>query len=651
MKKRLILFFSCLLLLSASSLSQPVEKSQKNNTSFSHDTALINYYVNIVQPFTINKASLDSAGFYLQKIYQLSNYWHYSTGLTEYYRLLTVTYDTRYLYDSAKLAIQKEYYWAQKSGDPMEVAEAFASMGIRYEYLDELDSAAAYYIRAVRISDSVKNHKFSGMVYNNIAILFENIGDYAKATDYALKGYKMGKLLNDTLILGSCLINLAGVKKDLKQYDTAMILYDQIKKAVAHADKYARFIYNATINEGDILSAQDQNAEALTKYHEVLEHRDKVSPYFLVYVYYGMGNAFYKMKQYANAESNMIMALRLSTGINSRQQIRDSYQSLSEIKEAQKQFASALAYRKKYDSLNDTLMNETSKKNIHLLEIKYNTAQKDKELTQQKLALSEERRSIERKNTWLLISLIGLMALAAILVLSVRNYRHKRKLHLQSILTLQKQHEVNTLKARMEAREEERNRIGQEMHDDIGSALTTILYLSDDLKATSDNNNRHTAERIAGTAGSVVDKMNEIIWSMNKEYDTLDDLIAYTRQHTAEFLNNYGLEYDFDIPDIVPDIHLPGEQRRNIYLVIKESLHNIVKHACATRVAISFQIKDKLIITIHDNGKGIPIDGLRRFGNGLRNMRQRMESVGGTFSIADRSGTLITLQCVLETEK
>ena len=71
--------------------------------------------------------------------------------------------------------------------------------------------------------------------------------------------------------------------------------------------------------------------------------------------------------------------------------------------------------------------------------------------------------------------------------------------------------------------------IGREMHDDIGSALTTILYLNDDLKIKSKEDDNKIADKIAATATGVVDKMNEIIWSMNRQYDTLDDLIAYTR--------------------------------------------------------------------------------------------------------------------------
>jgi signal transduction histidine kinase len=186
------------------------------------------------------------------------------------------------------------------------------------------------------------------------------------------------------------------------------------------------------------------------------------------------------------------------------------------------------------------------------------------------------------------------------------------------------------------------------MHDDIGSALTTILYLSDDLKTKSKGSDSSVAEKISSTVSGIVDNMNEIIWSMNHQYDTLDDLVAYTRQHTVEFLQNHSLNYHFNISGSIPDMPISGEQRRNIFLVIKESLNNIVKHSCATEVNISFCFKEGLQVCIHDNGKGIETVTQRRFGNGLKNMQQRMESIGGSFVIENNSGTTVTLFCPLD---
>ena len=103
-----------------------------------------------------------------------------------------------------------------------------------------------------------------------------------------------------------------------------------------------------------------------------------------------------------------------------------------------------------------------------------------------------------------------------------------------------------------------------------------------------------------------------------------------------------------DIPQTINDVALSGEQRRNIYLVIKEALHNIVKHANASEVTIAFQLGDQhLEVTIHDNGRGL--HQASSFGNGLKNMRRRIENIGGDFKIESGTGTTVKLNCPLPT--
>jgi signal transduction histidine kinase len=644
-----ILLLCCGLVYYPSS-SQGLKNTPERKSAYRHDTALVNRLVNKAQDLVSlsGTGARDSADVYLQKIYTLSQARNYDLGLAEYYRLLSSVYNARYLYDSSGSSLRKEMYWARRSSEPIEIAETYAAMGIRYEHMDQLDSAAKYYIRAVHISDSVGNRHFSGSVYNNLAIIFYNIGDSRNAEKYALAGYRVGKELDDSTIFLSCLINLAGIKKDLLfQQDTALKIYQQVVKAVSGSGRYKSLAFNAYVNEGDVLATMKEYTRALRKYNSLLAYSDELGDYLLGYVYSGMGNTYLDMKDYPAAGKYVNKARQINERIHAGQELSGNYASLSEINKAEKHFDVALLYRERYDSIQDTLMAEANRKNMHLLDVKYQTAQKNKQIAQQQLALAKNRHAIERKNTWMLVLLGGAAAMAAILILSIRSYRHKRRAAEQSLLTLQKQHEVNTLQAKMVAREEERNRIGKEMHDDVGSALTTILYLSDDLKTTVDKKNQDTAGKIAATAGQVVDKMNEIIWSMNQQYDTLDDLIAYTRRHAAQFLESHGIEYDFRSPDPVPDIRLQGEQRRNIYLVVKESLHNIVKHSGATEVEIVFCLEGGLKVTVHDNGKGIDMAGLRRFGNGLRNMEQRMRSVGGSFGISASDGTLVCLECAL----
>jgi len=128
----------------------------------------------------------------------------------------------------------------------------------------------------------------------------------------------------------------------------------------------------------------------------------------------------------------------------------------------------------------------------------------------------------------------------------------------------------------------------------------------------------------------------------------LDDLLAFLRQHIAEWMDVPGIVTHVDLPDEVPAVTITGEQRRNIYLVVKEALHNIIGHAEATKVNIEVGIDRSLDIVIQDNGKGLPEGATRRWGNGLKNMRQRMEHLGGKFELSSGEGTKIRVSLPLK---
>ncbi|MDO8549501.1 MAG: ATP-binding protein [Ignavibacteria bacterium] len=108
-----------------------------------------------------------------------------------------------------------------------------------------------------------------------------------------------------------------------------------------------------------------------------------------------------------------------------------------------------------------------------------------------------------------------------------------------------------------------------------------------------------------------------------------------------------GIQLHFIIPDNIPAYHLSAEVRRNVFLVVKEALHNIVKHSCAREVQVSVNfLQSQMIISVKDDGKGFSIDQKLSSGNGLNNMQKRIENIGGTFKIESESGhgTSITIR-------
>ena len=197
---------------------------------------------------------------------------------------------------------------------------------------------------------------------------------------------------------------------------------------------------------------------------------------------------------------------------------------------------------------------------------------------------------------------------------------------------------------KQQAVEQERTRIAMEMHDDLGSGLTAIRYLAGSLSMQSSSAKQQTADKIAGSAKSLVDSMNDIIWTMKSDNNTLAALLAYMRKQVAELLETAGINYNFDFPENIPDIKLNGEQKRNMLLIAKEAIHNSIKHAHATEVLITAKIYDhNFQLKISDNGKGIEPEKTTQFGNGLKSMNRRAQEMNAQLNILNNSGTTIIL--------
>jgi signal transduction histidine kinase len=150
-------------------------------------------------------------------------------------------------------------------------------------------------------------------------------------------------------------------------------------------------------------------------------------------------------------------------------------------------------------------------------------------------------------------------------------------------------------------------------------------------------------EKISASANDVLNKMNAIIWSMNSGNDTLDNLVSYIRAYSLSYFDNTPVECKVNSPQQIPARELSGDKRRNIFLCVKETLNNILKHSNSSLVSLDIKINHTLTITIQDNGRGINMQQLRQFGNGLKNIAKRMESIGGSYTIENKNGTLTTL--------
>ncbi len=197
------------------------------------------------------------------------------------------------------------------------------------------------------------------------------------------------------------------------------------------------------------------------------------------------------------------------------------------------------------------------------------------------------------------------------------------------------------------AQQEERNRISTDMHDELGSGMTAIRLMSEIAKNKMKENTPWEIEKISQSADDILNKMNAIIWSMNSKNDSLGNLISYIRAYAIEYLEGTSVKCKVNIPHYIPEKELSGDKRRNIFLCVKETLNNMLKHSRATELNIDITVNAELVIKIHDNGVGIDLQKIRQFGNGLQNIDRRMKNIGGDFEIVNNKGTISVLQLPL----
>ena len=146
-------------------------------------------------------------------------------------------------------------------------------------------------------------------------------------------------------------------------------------------------------------------------------------------------------------------------------------------------------------------------------------------------------------------------------------------------------------------------------------------------------------EHIGERSREVIDSISETIWAINPKNDSLQDLLSYIRDHAMRHLSLKSIRCRSDIPETVPDVRNTAESRRAVFFVVKEALHNIVKHSGATEATAYFSAAPRVPeIRISDNGVGVDPEDFSRRGKGLSSVKKRLEDAGGTFGLTSRPG-------------
>lgn len=229
---------------------------------------------------------------------------------------------------------------------------------------------------------------------------------------------------------------------------------------------------------------------------------------------------------------------------------------------------------------------------------------------------------------------LPLVAVLAVQLNAARKVRRKlRKVEQQSAL------------------EQERLRISRDLHDHLGAGLTRISLLNELVRQglNTDHPAATAIRKIDRTTLHLIRAVDELVWAVNPGKDNPDDLTAYLCNYAAEFLNPTHIRCRFDLPAELPAVVVPSEIRHALFLVVREALNNVVKHASATEVRLRIRMDRRrdhnrepdcvfLSVVLEDDGQGYAPDTVRKAASGIENMKQRAESAGGRCSIVTAPG-------------
>ncbi len=205
-----------------------------------------------------------------------------------------------------------------------------------------------------------------------------------------------------------------------------------------------------------------------------------------------------------------------------------------------------------------------------------------------------------------------------------------------------KLHEQEVRLERQHATQEERDRISRELHDDIGHKLGDLISLGETSRYEED---RHlwqaNLSKVQYICQDLMSNIREIVWALDNTDETFDEFMYEVRAFFSTYLDEQNVAFNVDFPEPMPTHKLSSQCRRNLFLIVKEALHNVVKHADATSVSLRLKIAgSKVWLEIEDNGRGMNVEEVRRLsgGQGLVNMPQRAQAIQASWDLKSTLG-------------
>ena len=337
-----------------------------------------------------------------------------------------------------------------------------------------------------------------------------------------------------------------------------------------------------------------------------------------------IGEVLIRKKQYNSAEKTIKESLAI---FDSLHDINEEYLGntmLSTLYDSLHDYKKAYAFILKANFYYDTLNKQEKNQAIADMLVKYEANKKDTTiaLLNTRNELAERKLSKTRIIELFSLILIVLFVFLALVLLNRNNIKQRLK-QLQL-----------------------RNQIASDLHDEVGSSLSSILMLGK-MASEEKSGQDEIINKINSNATEMIERISDIVWATNPKYDDGNNLKEKINNYIMQVSQLSKITVNLNISDEIANIKFQMSIRRNVFLILKEAINNILKHAEATIIHIDMHSEHKkLYLLITDNGNGFNTE-YRNDGNGLENMQTRTESIGGKFSLTSGNGTGTNITIVI----
>jgi two-component system NarL family sensor kinase len=638
--------------LRADSIRKIVDRLGDDSTGVN---ALVQYAI------ILHITSLDSAYATLGKALSLAEKISFKKGTVRVLSQMGAVFQDRKDYPEAIRLYKQSYLIAEANNFTFETLQGYQRILNLYFYLGEFTEAMKLSTKGLAMGERSKNIRLEAYYVNLIGFIYLRQNNVEQADKYYSAYLRFGEQLGDSTIIGEAYNNLAEVFTAKKNHEVALDflyralnLYQRLhaRKQLWKGDRLAYVTFRIGCN----FRSQGNFPEALMYYLKAINYTKTTScnKYDIASYYIYTGDCYRALGNPDKAVDYLEYGLAMAREIHHRENIRDACEFLALTYASRGQYEKAFRFHQLYDQLEDSIINEKSAREIEQVLATYSMEKKDREIEalqqQKKLSETEIQRQRLAGNAAIMLLVFSLI----LLYLLYTRYRLKQKNRFQTELNLQQNKMFNAI---VSVQDKERKRIAQDIHDTLGSILSTAKLRLSGMEEYSDSMTDRQREQyvtIIGLLDEAVSELRNISHNIMPAALSRLGLVA-ALQNLFEKINAYsGIQIHYNVHGLSG--RLEESTEITVYRIILELVNNVVKHAQASSLTVQLiQYTDHLNATVEDDGKGFEYDHVRKLktGIGLNNIISRIGYLNGKIEIdtGPGKGTSIALDIPLGVNK